>query len=125
MHPNNAHIVIDRSELSQQAVLYTESYNDTHTIFTFKKESVNGDVGDTVLMFVSNKFNVSGVLADKNVVLNSLTAPPLYFVLTFPHKSEAEHFRESLRGCFKQNALTRIPPGLQEFIDTGMSIFQD
>lgn len=117
IHPNTSDRITDDSELSQQAVLYTESFKDnTQTIFTFRKRS-NGRVGDTVLVFVANIFNISDVVINDNVVLNSSSVVSVYFVLTFPNDFEANYFRDSLGGYFKPNTLKSIPPALYQVLN--------
>lgn len=116
LDPNNSDTILSDIELARRAVLYTEFCGSTRIILTFKKESINGDVGATVLVFVASRFNISDVLENNNVVLRFREPSPVYHVLTFCNKSAADHFHSSFRGYFDQNTSVSIPPGLQQFL---------
>lgn len=117
-------LIQSRAVLAQKPVIYTEFYDSTRVLLTFKDESVDGSVGNPVLVILANGFNMSNVLENSNVILHSMGGSQIYHVLTFRDDSEAKHFCNSLRRYFNPNLLVSIPPGLQEFLDTVMSIFE-
>ena len=96
-------------ELTQHAGLYIEFYNDMQMILTFKEESLNGDVGDPVLVFLANKCNISGVLANKYVVVRFNGNFALHIILTFHDESQAANFCKILRAHVDEKMAPPIP----------------
>lgn len=104
------------SVIAQRAGLYTEFRNySMDMIFTFKAETAQGDVGDPVMIFVENKFNISDVLANNNVVVS---LPITTMIFTFPDESEAGKFCKILRARANRNVAVSIPPSVQNLLQT-------
>lgn len=113
-----ATMVVHHSEISRQTGLYTDFYKGLQLIFTFKEESANGDVGNPLLIFMANKYTISDVLVNNNVVLRFDGGFVLFIIFTFPDESEANNFRNYFRRYFKASATIPIPPLASVFLRT-------
>lgn len=108
---------MDPQVLTQQAGLYTESYDDRHNlIITFKEEGANGHVGDAALIILAMSCNISDVLENNNVILRFDGNSALYVILTFRDETEATLFCKSFRSYFNPNIAIPISPMVQQVL---------